>query len=292
MKRLIIFISIYAISTFCEGQSAPTWTARPGVAMSPKVNGFYEYLPLGYVEDVSVNYPVIIFFPGAGETGNGTTELFRMNNAGLGLRINQGNFPQVFTYNSINYKFIVIGAQTTQELSNNSEVDGVIEYVKANYRVDLNRIYLTGLSLGGGTALRHISGSLAQAQKIAAVAVQCPFYNVADASPPQQIAAANVPVITFHDPSDPQVSIFFSNNLLSQVNGANPAPQTPARKIELAGTPGFIHNVWDEVLNPIYQVPLTGGLNMYQWLLQYTRAPSVPVITTNTIKIKKRIKII
>ena len=52
----------------------------------------------------------------------------------------------------------------------NFYVDEMLKYAKQNLRYDENRVYLTGLSAGGGGTWRYPSTSLANAQQFAAIA--------------------------------------------------------------------------------------------------------------------------
>ena len=51
-------------------------TAKRIKAVNGQYIGFYQHIPSGWSTSTT-NYPVIIFLPGTGERGNGTTELPR-----------------------------------------------------------------------------------------------------------------------------------------------------------------------------------------------------------------------
>ena len=108
---------------------------------------YLVYLPKGYAEQQTQRWPLMLFLHGAGERGS---DLNRVKANGPPKLIEQGwHFP-----------FIVISPQCAEDgwwiaLT----LEALLEQVQRDYRVDLTRVYLTGLSMGGfGTwdlASRH-----------------------------------------------------------------------------------------------------------------------------------------
>jgi hypothetical protein len=77
------------------------------------------------------------------------------------------------------------------------EVNDVISYALQNYRVDVSRIYLLGLSIGGGSTWNY-ADSLAYANRVAAIVPFGGASNLWDNhSRVSNIAAAQLPVWTF-----------------------------------------------------------------------------------------------
>ena len=144
--------------------------------------GYYEYLPDGY-SSTSGEWPVVVFLHGLGETGNGTTQLSRVLALGLPKSIDQ----------SEDYPFLVISPQSPGEW-NVGDLDAMIEYVKSNYRVDPDRIYLTGISLGGGGTWNYAK---AHPEKLAAILPISGSPTVPDGSRLEE-----VPTWAFHAWSD------------------------------------------------------------------------------------------
>ena len=113
-------------------------------------NAYYEYLPKGYNPNDTVKYPLMVYIHGAGDLGNGTAStLPLMLRSGPPMEINQDSFPAQITVNGHTFGFIMIGPQWMVQPTN-ADVDNVINFAIANYKVDVTRIYLTGLSMGGG----------------------------------------------------------------------------------------------------------------------------------------------
>ncbi len=63
--------------------------------------------------------------------------------------LNEKTFPQNFTVNKEEYSFVVISPQL-KKWPVPKDVSDIIEYSLKNYRVDSQRIYLVGMSMGGG----------------------------------------------------------------------------------------------------------------------------------------------
>ena len=88
-------------------------------------------------------YPLILSFHGYGETGNGTGNISRLYNAGLAKVMNDGYVPST--------DYIIVCPQDNWGSVDGANVPGILTWVKGLYNIDLNRIYITGYSGGGGT---------------------------------------------------------------------------------------------------------------------------------------------
>ena len=69
---LSVLLLLFAVSGFAQAEADTTLTPRY-IATGPNSNGFYEYLPKGYVGGTA-KYPLIVTLHGDGELGNGTTQ--------------------------------------------------------------------------------------------------------------------------------------------------------------------------------------------------------------------------
>ena len=244
-----------------------TWTARPGVSMpGASVNGFYEYLPPGY--SVSNPKPCIIYVHGLGDVGNGTTQLSSLLANAIPMMINLYGFP---------YDCIVICPQFSVAYPGGGTMQNVINYVKNNYYVQTNRIYWTGLSMGGGSILDWADGGTVT--DIAAMAPLCP------ASVPQTFLvnsykAANMPFWFFHGTLDGTVSYSNSTQWVNALNGVSPVSTPIIPTAELTPLVGADHNIWNTVYD--YGYNIGNGQNLYQWLLSKQRLSTTTSSTTST----------
>src|SRR5689334_7446420 len=113
----------------------------------------YVHLPASY-NSTTQSYPTIVFFPGLGEVGTNASALIAN---GPGAYITQGwNGNVVVDGNTV--EFIVISLQPPAAYPVESVINQKLQYIKSNYRVDLNRLYLTGLSHGGWCSTTFVTG--------------------------------------------------------------------------------------------------------------------------------------
>ncbi len=107
-----------------------------GCTSSPEKYEYLLYLPEGYAEQ-EASWPLLLFLHGAGERGD---SLDLVNVHGPPKLIEQGQgFP-----------FIVVSPQCPVEQRwSVKTLDKLLNDIAAQYRVDEDRIYVTGLSMGG-----------------------------------------------------------------------------------------------------------------------------------------------
>jgi dienelactone hydrolase len=234
-------------------------------------NGFYEYLPSSYATGTAT-YPLIISLHGLGQLGNGTSTLDEIYNEGLPKLIHAGNFPNSFTVGGQTFQFIVIAPQFI-EWPVALDIEGVIDYVVDRYRVNQNRIYLTGLSMGGGVTWDYAGASSAYASKLAAI-VPIAGGLAPDHEKARRIAAANLPVYATHNDGDPTIHSWYTTNWIEMINEA-PSPIPPARMRIFSSNE---HDSWTITYDPNWRED--GGRNIYEWMLQYQRTAGAPLPVT------------
>ena len=119
---------------------AGVMTLRP-LGSTASQYGYVEYLPQGYDPNGTKLWPLLVFYHGAGEVGNGTSQLALIENHGPLQMINLGTlYPAA----------IVVAPQTTTSYWNVDAAAQFFQFAAAKYKADPKRIYLTGISLGGG----------------------------------------------------------------------------------------------------------------------------------------------
>ncbi|HEX4852130.1 MAG TPA: hypothetical protein VFV08_15045, partial [Puia sp.] len=149
--RIRMMLSL-ALTVACICVYAQVQTPR-SVVINSNCHGYYEYLPAGYNSGIA-QYPLLIFIHGLSQLGDGSTQLNRVLWAGPPLLISQGQFPSSFTVGGLQFKFIIISPQFIQ-FPGPDDVDSVVNYAFAHYRVDTRRVYLTGMSMGGGATWEY-----------------------------------------------------------------------------------------------------------------------------------------
>lgn len=252
----------------------PTHTPR-SIMINSNIGGFYEYLPAGYNAAGSQRYPLIVYLHGDGDRGDGSqAELPRLLTKALPKYIDDGLFPVSVTVNGQTHRFLVISPQY-DEWPSTVDIGAVITYAKNHYKVDTNRIYLTGMSVGGGRTWEYAGSSLLAAQKLAAIVPVC-GYSTATSAATRNMANANLPVWATHNQGDPNVSVTLTNNYVSMING-NSTPPTPLAQKSIFAVAD--HDAWTQTYNPAWK---ENNRNIYEWMLQYSREElTLPVTLTN-----------
>lgn len=262
------------VSVLLVGQKAASQTLTPRfITTTAASNGFYEYLPQGYDPAAPQKYPLILFFHGVGELGNGTTQLGAILDNGLAQQLdnqvnhnNTQHFPTSFTVNGRSSSFIVILPQFNTWPAP-TDVDNIINYAVAHYNVDVNRLYLTGLSMGGGVVWAYAGGAGSYANRVAAILPVSGAATLGEGSA-QIIASANLPVFATHNSQDPTVPPNYTSDNVNFINNSNPPPN-PRAVDSIFPVASPQHDAWTKTYDPTQK--LINGLNVYQWMLQYSR---------------------
>ena len=251
LMRIKIQHLIWAMLCFASLQAFAQQTAK----MTSTGIGYLEYLPQGYKTN-SNNYPVVISLHGIKEKGNTLSDVGRVANVGL---------PKYVKYGQ-NYAFILISPQLKTSMSRwtGDYVMQVINHVRKTLRIDNRRIYLTGLSLGGGGVW---SVATAYPSVFAAILPICSGYNATSSA--NKIASENIATWGFHGDKDYTVNYTVTQKMINAINGCTPKP-SPLAKFTIF--PGMGHIIWDKVYKE------TSALN---WLLGFTNGSTSSTTVTN-----------
>lgn len=149
-------------------------------------------------------WPLVLFLHGSGESG---TNLDKVKTHGP-PKIVEANGP---------FPFILVSPQSSGRGWNPDVLNGLLDALIKSYRVDKDRVYLTGLSMGGyGTwAL-----AAAHPEKFAAIAPICGGGNPADAP-----KLAHIPTWVFHGAKDNTVPIKRSEEMVEALKAAGGDPK-------------------------------------------------------------------
>lgn len=190
-----------------------------------------------------VKRPLIVFLHGSGEAGDGDADLAKVARGGFPCLGGPNNPPPPGEF-----PFIVLAPQAPP-LTNWSpyEVVALVDEISAKYPVDPDRIYLTGLSLGGYGVW---DTAMAFPDRFAAIAP------VAGAGDPADAARlGNLPVWIFHGEDDPTIPVFEARRMADALTAAKHPPK-------LTIYPKTGHGSWSKA----YRDP-----ELYQWFLSHTR---------------------
>ncbi len=196
------------------------------------------FLPKSYGQLPNKKCPLIIFLHGAGERGNN-----------LDLLKKHG-IPKIVEQNP-DFPFITLSPQCPKDSWWTSELrllNGLVDKITKSYQVDMSRIYLTGLSMGGFGAwsLASMNPDL-----FAAIVPIC------GGGEPDRAARAlkNMPVWVFHGAKDTVVPAERSEEMVKAVKaiGGN---------VKFTLYPDADHDSWTRT----YDNP-----ELYEWLLKHSR---------------------
>lgn len=189
--------------------------------------GYFLYLPQNYSVDPRTNFPLILFLHGQGEKGNGDSELNRVTRNGPPKMIKNGqHFPAlVVSPQLVNGVGTWSGKNSTNNIDNQRDLNILINRLKGRYNIDPKRVYITGLSLGGGGAWDYARLYTAEVAAVVPVAgIGIPSANVPN--------MANIGVWAFHALSDPTVCSRLTTKVMNQIaqTPVEPAPPNPCRR--------------------------------------------------------------
>lgn len=197
---------------------------------------YFVHLPPGYDNDPQKKWPVILFLHGSGERGYDLKLLARQPLVqGIGKR---KDFP-----------FILIAPQVSPgEWWSIPELDDLLDSLPSKYRIDTDRIYLTGLSMGGFATWSYLA---AEPERFAAAAPICGGGDPADAA-----RFKDVPIWVFHGEADDAVPIQRSQEMVD-------ALKKLGSDVQYTTYPGVDHFSWI----PTYKNP-----ELFKWLLEQKRS--------------------
>jgi predicted peptidase len=226
MRRLRDVTPIDRASDIHEGEPTPADTLR-----------YLIHLPDDYDDDPARRWPLVLFLHGAGERG-----------VDLDLAALHG--PPALADAGHEFPFVLVSPQCPESSRWDSEptvLARLLDEVSARYRIDPDRVYVTGLSMGGfGTwtlATRY-------PERFAAVAPICGgLWGQSAAS------IRDLPVWAFHGDADDVVPISMTEEIVAELRSLG-------SDVRFTRYTGVGHDSWTEA----YENP-----ELYEWLMAQRR---------------------
>ncbi len=282
MRHLLLTLLFFPV--ICYGQGDQTIVQVPINATGSTFQAIL-HLPNDYGTTTTA-YPLLIFLHGLGEGGPTPSSIYTSSTAGgPAYFIAQGVFPASFVNpkDGKSYKYIVVSPQANPEGVEGSttaqELDYILTYLYARYRVDTSRVYLTGLSDGGESVMEYIGGEMTNGgnftkfHRTHSIAAIVPMSENGSASLMQpeadSIISENAGAWGFGS-TDEQ-----GQNTLSIAWYCNQLK--PQSMITTSYSGG--HCCWGQFYDPGFT---QNGMSIYQWMLQFTHGVSAPVVVTTT----------
>lgn len=193
-------LGLAASAPAAPAQQAKTFEAK--ITVSAKLN-YLLSLPADY-DPAGKPWPLVLFLHGAGESGNDLAKV-------------KAHGPPKLVETNGPFPFILISPQSPRGGWNPDVLNALLDSLMKEYRVDADRVYLTGLSMGGyGTwAL-----AAAHPEKFAAIAPICGGGNPADAP-----KLTKLPIWVFHGGKDSTVPLKRSEEMVEALKAAGATPK-------------------------------------------------------------------
>jgi predicted peptidase len=194
------------------------------------------YLPTGYESDKK-EWPLILFLHGAGESGDNLD------------KVKVHGPPKLIENKKMDFPCIVVSPQSARGGWNVDLLAALLDDIASKYRVDKDRVYLTGLSMGGfGTW----SLAAAHPERFAAIVPICGGGNPSDAA-----RLKDLPIWVFHGAKDPTVPPKRSEDMVKALKEAG-------SNVKFTVYPDAGHDSWTAT----YDDP-----ELYRWLFAQKRKP-------------------
>ncbi len=234
MPKIYVSIFLGLLSSFWVDQSAADQTAQSfkKEETRPLELNYLLSLPEGYEDDKKEKWPLVVFLHGSGERG---TNLESVKVHG----------PPKLVANGKSFPFIVVSPQCPlNHWWDSLPVLELVDDIEKRYRIDSDRIYLTGLSMGGyGTW--HFA--MKAPHRFAAIAPICGGGILMKLRFIPQL-----PVWAFHGAQDRSVPVSESTRLMTGLKTMG------NERSRLSIIPEAGHDCWTEA----YNKP-----ELYEWML-------------------------
>ena len=197
----------------------------------PQATPYLLYLPKDYDDD-NRQWPLLVFLHGRGERGS---DINLVKTHGPPKLIEQG----------ISFPFLVISPQCPLIFPewDWQLLDNLLTEVLKTYRIDCNRIYLTGLSMGG---FGSWTWAMNRPERFAALVPICGWGDTS-----KVCSLKNIPIWTFHGAQDPVIPIQKTEDLVRALKecGGN---------VNFTIYPEAKHDAWTETYD---------NQELYRWIL-------------------------
>ena len=218
---------------------------------SGNILGYMEYLPKEF--DADKQYPIVIYWNGINAiNGNGIEDLPRLFTQGLPKLINEKH----------HFKTIILSPMIKMPDWDTKLIHEFVSYALARYdkNIDLNRVYMSGFSAGGGITIQYAAD---YPNHLAAIVPVSPATAPPNEDQPSK-AMASIPSWIFHNSGDLIVEIWRSNlwHKALKDSGGNHKITRPDLDT---------HYAWKETYT---------SSNMWEWLLSQSK-PSPKTSSNN-----------
>lgn len=206
---------------------------------------YLVFTPKGFSTERGSKWPLLLFLHGAGERGDSLKQILV-------------NGPPKLTSTSQwrEYPFVVVSPQArTDSIWSNLALDALIDDVVKRYNIDPDRIYLTGLSMGGYGVWQM---AMEFPRRFAAIVPVS-----SGGVPSGACALKHLSIWAFHGAKDDIVPLDRSQQIIDRIRNC------PGKTgdVRITVYPEATHDAWTRAYT---------DSSMYEWLLQQRRKPAAP----------------
>ena len=234
-KNLCCCILLLLQMTGCSSQSKLISDSM--LAVTEEKLDYFLYYPEGYEDNTDETFGLLLFLHGGGEAGGGLDDLAK-------------NGPPKMLIDGTQFPFLVLVPQNPHKKMwwNTHAVIELLDKVVTESKVDESRIYLSGLSRGGGAAWELVTQ---YPKKFAALAVVCGMTPL----PYAHWVDKKLPIWVFHGAKDEIIPVSESDEMVKTLKDSG-------YTVKYTRYDNLGHNVWDKA----YQNP-----ELYDWLAAQSR---------------------
>jgi predicted peptidase len=261
LKKYFLLISLVVIpllTVFLVGK-IPAQNESPfeKKIFIPKTGDTLLYRLLRPVKsDSSIKYPLVIFLHGAGEREKDNTSQLKRGVMNFATDVNRKMYPCYIVAPQCppDYRWVEVDWKLPSHIMPKqpsvylARTMILVDSLVKNLNIDKNRIYITGLSMGGFGVWDAISR---WPDKFAAAVPVCGGGDTAKAT-----MIKNIPIWAFHGDKDNLVMTSRSRNMIAAIKKAGGNPK-------YTEYPATGHNAWDKAYSE---------KDMYLWLFTQTNA--------------------
>ncbi|WP_079716617.1 carboxylesterase family protein [Parapedobacter luteus] len=225
--------------------------------------GYYLFIPTAY-QETEKSYPLLVVLHGSGERGSSRNSPETLDLAivhGPGKLIKEGAWAP-------EQEFLVVSAQTDARSWAPGTLKAFIDFLLSTHKIDRERVYLTGLSMGAYGIFDYL-GEYGNEARIAAAVPICGRGSLRSNYVNN---LSGVPIWVFHGENDPDVPVVRAYEIVSAINALNPRV-----KAKMTLYPSVGHDSWSMTYDGSGMGRENPALDrfdqdIYSWLYQYTKS--------------------
>ncbi len=237
MRNFFYLFPVLFLLQGCAAQSTSQLIDAEMKTVTVEKLNYYLYYPEDYETSSDEKFPLLLFLHGGGESGDSLVAVKR-------------NGPPKLIAQGKQFPFLILAPQNPNQKKwwNTRAVNQLLDSIVENNNIDKNRIYLTGLSRGGGAAWEMV---VQYPDKFAALAVVCGMTPV----PYAAWIDKEMPIWVFHGEEDASIPISESEAMVKRLKEMN-------YDVKFTKYPGVGHDSWVKAYN-------TEAL--YTWFIEQKR---------------------